>query len=400
MRLHALAGLTLLAVASASSGEVRFLSPRSGMPALGTTRVELAVLPPLGATVLRVTVEVDGQQVAELGAPPWETSFEAGEGQRDHVVAATAFFSDGTQAVGGIRVSAVRFQQTMEVSLVSFSATVRDGSGGLVTDLGPADFRLTENGRAETIERLSTERRPLRVALVMDTSLSMTDPPSKLAGARSAALGFLDVLTPEDRALVVGFSDQVRVLRPMTSDRAALRRAIEGIEARGGTALYDAIWKAADLLGDEDGRKVLVLLSDGRDEGSSGIEPGSLHTLGDAMQQALRREVMVYSIGLGDFGTATRPLLDFYDRTPVRDILAGLAQATGGEVLFLKRPKQLRDAFARVGEALRNQYAIAYTSDDESRDGTWRETRLEVLRPGLKVTARRGYYAPKASSLQ
>jgi VWFA-related protein len=80
---------------------------------------------------------------------------------------------------------------------------------------------------------------------------------------------------------------------------------------------------------------------------------------------------------------------------PLRDILNTLGSATGGEVLFLSRPRQLAEAFERVAEALRNQYAIAYTSDDQRKDGSWRETRLTALRKGLSVTARRGYYAPK-----
>ena len=108
----------------------------------------------------------------------------------------------------------------------------------------------------------------------------------------------------------------------------------------------------------------------------------------------LRNEVMVFAIGLGQFGTEKYPLMDFYGRQSLKSILAGLAQTTGGQVLFPTRPKQLLTAFEEVAEALRHQYAFAYTSDDARRDGSWRETRL-LTRPGLKVTTRRGYYAPR-----
>jgi Ca-activated chloride channel family protein len=218
----------------------------------------------------------------------------------------------------------------------------------------------------------------------------------KIGKARAAATRFLETLAPGDKVALVTFSDEVHLLQPMTDDLQAVRTAIEGLSAKGGTALYDAIWKASELLGPEDGRKVLILLSDGRDEASSGIEPGSLHTVDEALQRALREEVMVYAIGLGKFGTEQAPLTDPYSRVPLRDILANLGQSTGGDVLFLTRPRQLAEAFERVAEALRNQYAIAYTSDDERKDGSWRETRLSVQKPGLTVTARRGYYAPKA----
>jgi Ca-activated chloride channel family protein len=386
--------LLLAAVPAWAAGSVRFLSPASRRPALGPTRVALQVTPPDGATVVRVALEVDGGAAGTLTAPPFTTTLDVGDGQRDRTLSATAWFSDGSQASAAVVVAAVRIQFTADVSLVSFYATVRDGSGRFVTGLTPEEFRLTENGRPQRIERLSTERRPLSVALVLDTSESM-NAEDRIGKARAAAIRFLEALAPDDRAMVVAFSDDAHVVQPMTSERDALRAAVDGLSAKGGTALYDALWKAADLLGREEGRKVLVLLSDGKDEAQSGIEPGSLHTMDEAMQQALRNEVMLYAIGIGDFGSERSPVLDFYGRMAVRDILTTLAQATGGDVLFLSRPRQLAEAFERVAEALRNQYAIAYTSDDPRKNGTWRETRLAVDRPGLKVTARRGYYAPR-----
>jgi Ca-activated chloride channel family protein len=381
---------------ASAAGALRFLAPRSGRPALGPTPVALEVTPPEGASVVRVVLQLDGRDAARIAAPPWTATVDVGAGERDRTLAGIATFSDGSTARGAVRLAAVHIQETAEVSLVSFYATVRDGSGDFVTDLKPGDFQVTENGRLQKIERLSTERRPLRVALVLDTSQSMeTD--DKIGKARQAAIRFLSTLAPEDEVALVTFSDEVNLLQPMTSDHASVRAAVDGLAAKGGTALYDAIWKASELLGPEDGRKVLILLSDGRDEAYSGIEPGSLHTVDEALQRALREEVMIFPIGLGRFATDQGPLTDPYSRVPLRDILSNLGQATGGEVLFLTRPRQLAEAFERVAEALRNQYAIAYTSDDQRKDGSWRETRLSVHKQGLTVTARRGYYAPKVA---
>ena len=388
-----LLGLWFCLPASAA-GSLRILTPASGRPALGPTQVTLDVLPPEGATVSRVVLELDGKQVGLLTAPPWTATVDLGTGENERALTAVAAFSDGSFARGLVRVAAVRIQETAEVSLVSFYATVRDEGGALVNDLKVSDFQLTENGRPQKIERFSTERRPLRAALVIDTSESMnTD--DRIGKARAAAVRFLETLGPEDEVALVTFSDEVHLVHPMTGDLRGIRSAIEGMGAKGGTALYDAIWKASELLGGEDGRKVLVLLSDGKDEAQSGIEPGSLHTMNEALQRALRDEVMVFAIGIGKWGTEQSPEADPYTRMPLRDILSTLGSATGGEVLFLSRPRQLAEAFERVAEALRNQYAIAYTSDDQRKDGSWRETRLTALKKGLSVTARRGYYAPK-----
>ena len=95
------------------------------------------------------------------------------------------------------------------------------------------------------------------------------------------------------------FNDRVNVVQNLTADSRLLAQAIESTKARGGTALYDAVWKTSRLLEGFDGRRVIVLLSDGQDEASSGLEPGSLHTMEEALEQALRSEVMIFPIGLG-----------------------------------------------------------------------------------------------------
>jgi Ca-activated chloride channel family protein len=391
--LAAVLGLAACLPASAA-GTVRFLTPVSGRPALGPTQVALEVISPEGASAVRIVLELDGKQVAVLTAPPWTALVDLGSGERDRSLTAAATFSDGSTGRDTTRVAAVRIQETAEVSLVSFYATVRDEAGALVTDLKAGDFQVTENGKPQKIERFSTEHRPLRVALVLDVSQSMeTD--DRIGKARAAAIRFLDTLAPEDQVALLTFSDAVHLVHPMTGNLGAVRAAIEGLTPKGGTALYDAIWKGSELLGPQDGRKVLLLLSDGKDEAQSGIEPGSLHTMNEALQRALHEEVMIFAIGIGKWGTEQAPESDPYTRMPLRDILNNLSSATGGEVLFLSRPRQLAEAFERVAEALRNQYAIAYTSTDQRKDGSWRETRTVVLRTGLAVTARRGYYAPK-----
>ena len=396
LRAVVIAGALALAATAAAdpAGSIAFVSPRPLSPAIGPTTIELRVEPPAGRAVEQVVVSVEGDVVGTLTAPPWRILWDAGDGDRARRITATAVFTGGATARATLTVDPLVIHETSEVSLVSFYATVRDRSGDYVRGLGPGDFVLTENGRTEQIERFESERKPLTVAIVLDSSLSMLEQRG-IQEAKEASLAFLKALEPADRAMVATFNDGVHIVQPLTSDRGRLVAAIEGIEAGGGTALYDAIWTATGALADVEGRRVLVLLSDGRDEAQSGLEPGSVHTVGEALDRALRNEVMIFAIGFGKIGTEKQPVMDFYGRQPLRSILASFAQTTGGQVLFPDHAGELRAAFTDVSEALRNQYSIAYTSDDERRDGSWRETRLVPRNRALTVTTRRGYFAPK-----
>jgi Ca-activated chloride channel family protein len=276
---------------------------------------------------------------------------------------------------------------------------VRDSRGMHVATLTKDDFRVRENGVLQTISRFTTEQKPLQIGIVLDTSLTMSRG-GKLESAQKAALEFLDILAPGDEALVVTFSDDVRVAQERTPDREALAAAISSTVAMGGTALYDAIWRTAKRLQSFDGRRVLVLLSDGKDEAADGFGPGSLHTLDEALDQALRSEVMVFAIGLGrhlerEYARDwSRPLgQQGPEARSLAQILERVAEATGGRLLISPGTRRLRKAFDDVAEDLRNQYSIAYTSSDPSRDGGWREIEVTVPDRDLEVICRQGYFA-------
>jgi VWFA-related protein len=149
----------------------------------------------------------------------------------------------------------------------------------------------------------------------------------------------------------------------------------------------------------------MVLLSDGRDESYSGFEPGSLHTLDESLEQALRSEVMIFPIGLGKDldeeyvrrfdGLDGRSNLD--TSTSLADVLQRLAESTGGRAVMSSNPGKLRKAFQEIAEDLRHQYSIAYVSSNPARDGKWRDIRVEVSDRPLEVVTRKGYYAFKPS---
>lgn len=412
MRWIALAGFALaFAPAFAATvrpaterGAVRFVAPRDLSTVLGPATFVLAVEPPEGTTVLRIEVSLDGRPVAVLDGPPWSAAWDAGPDGGNHRLVARAALSDGRELQASVRTSPLRVDQVVEVALVNVYAIAKDGKGDYVRDLRAEEMRLYENGRPQSIERFNAERKPLRVALVLDTSLSMRG--DKIEEARRAALEFLGVLQPGDEAMVIAFSDRVEILHDMTADREALERAVRGVVPKGGTALYDAIWTASERLAPLDSRRVIVLLSDGKDEAASGLEPGSLHTFDEAIDRSLRSEAMIFAIGLG--GALARDArrlesdpkapadeMDFHGRRPLATILREFSDSTGGRAIFTASAGRVRRAFEEVAEDLRHQYVLAYAPDDRAHDGSWREIRVQSTRAGVSFTNRSGYYAPK-----
>jgi Ca-activated chloride channel homolog len=391
------------AIAQEPAPALQFVAPRRLATVVGPSVAQLSVSPPAGASVVSITLSVDGTEAGVRTSPPWSFPWSAGDATRGHRLIAVAKFSDGTEARASVDTSRLTVNETEEVALVNVYAIARDAKGGYVSDLSESDFKLFENEKPQTVDRFSAERRPLRIGIVLDTSLSMEG--DKLKAAITAAVEFLGILEPGDEGLVVEFSDEVRILQDLTSNRSELEAAIRKGTAQGGTALYDAIYRASERLAEFDGRRVIVLLSDGRDEAANGLEPGSLHTLEEAQDRALRNEVMVFAIGLGrslardakalkENPTARAEELDFFGRKPLVAILDALAQTSGGSAVFSPGAGQLKRSFESIASDLRHQYALAYRSDDKRHDGAWRAIKVAVSRPGVTVTNRKGYYAP------
>ena len=373
---------------------IEFVTPIHLQTVLGPAEIVLDVRVPPGLRADRVEIFVDDAPLVTLHDPPWRTTWDAGETGAGHSLEAILHLSNGTSVGAAVRTSRLRVTHFEEVALVNLYAVVRDAAGGYVTDLERDDFEVTENGRPQKIERFTSERKPLSVAIVLDNSLTMEG--KKLERAQEAALKFLDVLEDGDEGMVVMFSDEVVVAQTLTPDRKRLETAIATAKAKGGTALYDAVWKTSRRMEPLEGRRVLVLLSDGRDEASSGLEPGSLHTLNEALDRALRDEVIIFSIGIGK-NLGSQP--DFYGRRTLKSILDEMAKKTGGRALFASGPSKLKKAFEEVADDLRHMYSLAYVSDDTRHDGTWREIRLDTSDKRLVVYTRRGYFAPTEADM-
>ena len=287
----------------------------------------------------------------------------------------------------------------VEVAVVSLYCTVKDAEGHLATNLSAADFQIHEDGQRQQLRYFNREtNRPLRLALLVDTSMSQKE---VLPAEKETAGRFLrQILRPTDQALVMSFDVNVEVWQELTPETARLQWALnrlmvsntpranpgEKMPAKmGGTHLYDAIAKAAEKLAKAQERKVIIVISDGVDSGSRSTE-------NQALEAAQRAEAILYLIRFTDPA--------FYWRLTNQpgggdEVLRRLAAETGGRVLFPARTQHLAQAFDQIAEELRSQYSLGYTPTNRSRDGRFRRIELRVARSGYKVLARSGYFAPR-----
>jgi VWFA-related protein len=275
------------------------------------------------------------------------------------------------------------FTIEVEVDVVSVTAVVFDKSGGFVRGLGTKDVELLENGvrqevsyfREASSQGEEKERVPLSVVLVLDTSGSMAE---NLRFLQEAVLNFVYKLEEVDTALVVSFNESVKGSAEFTGDTDRLERFVEGLQAWGGTSLYDAIHYSLGRIKDQPGRKAVIVFSDGADNSSTMQDR-------EVVDYARAVEATVYCIGFKGSG--------FMASSP-RGFLRKIAAETGGQFFAPDKVGELIKVFNEISSELKNHYLLAYTPTREA-DGSWREITLKVNRPGAEVRVRKGYFALK-----
>ncbi len=369
---------------------VRFVEPAPPALILGETRITVEAATSPEARIVSVAIYADDALLTVLQKPPYTLTWNAGTRFVERSLRAVATDSAGRTAEATLRVRPLQVGEREEVRLVNVYATVRDRRGEPVLDLAKEDFVLLEDGAQQTISHFTAAGVPLAVALLIDASNSM-NLGGKIDLARKAAEEFVGSVDPGDHLMVLQFNDALTGLSDPVSDRRRLKEAIASLRASGGTALYDALYRTAERLRTSEGRRAVVLLSDGRDQALAENEPGSLHLFEEALEKAHRAEVAVYAVGLG---AHLENEMDLQGVRSLKEILETLARETGGRSYFPERAGQLSGIYRQIAADLKHQYALAYTSTNRAHDGRWRAITLRTRRPELVVQARTGYYAP------
>jgi VWFA-related protein len=275
-----------------------------------------------------------------------------------------------------------------DVQVVNILATVRDKTAHVIRNLGKDDFSLLEDGRPQNIRYFAAESDlPLTIGLLVDTSMSQVH---VLNAERGASFRFLDDMLREnkDHVFLMQFDMNVRTKQTLTNSHKDLYNALTLVDTPtreelrsqygGGTLLFDAVSDASqDIMKKQRGRKALIILSDGGDNGSNA-------TLASAVQEAQRAETLIYTILFTDGGFGS----DMGKR-----IMERLAKATGGSYFEVSKKLNIDQVFALIEEDLRSQYSIGYVSDRPATISEFRKLQLTVKQPGLTVNARDRYWA-------
>jgi VWFA-related protein len=245
-------------------------------------------------------------------------------------------------------------------------------------EASPEDFELFEDGVKQTLDTFQEAVTPLSIVLAIDASGSMKPAADAV---REAAKTFVGALRPSDDLGLLVFSDQSVMVHDLTKKRDATLESIDRYSPSGGTALNDALHDALSRLHLVDGRRALVVLTDGRDENGPGTAPGSRHSIADVLTMVNAVDAPVYTIGLG-------PKVD-------RQVLERLAESSGGEAFFPETVSALGEQYRRVVENLRQRYVASYISTNSKRDGRWRTVKIASSNPGLVIKSRGGYFPPE-----
>jgi Ca-activated chloride channel family protein len=276
-------------------------------------------------------------------------------------------------------VAALAQQATFKAGtqFVSVPTMVTEADGRLVPDLEQDDFTILDNGKPQNITLFQNETQPFTAAVALDFSGSMTNSLSLL---KAAAEQFLLRLLPQDKAQVGSFADRIQWSGTFTSDRDDLIGALKDLDYGNGTRLYDAVDSALEMLQEVDGRKVVLVFTDG-DDTSSKVG------FGHVLDRARENEVMVYSIGLeSEFFNGARIQRSRPDRS-----LKKLADETGGGYFELKKTDQLAPTFTRVAQELHSLYTIGFAPP--ALDGKEHKLEVRLKKTGMTARARRSYVA-------
>jgi VWFA-related protein len=296
----------------------------------------------------------------------------------------------------------------VDVDVVNVLASVRDKRGGLVPNLEKKDFSIFEDGKQQDIKYFTRETDvPLTIGLLVDVSGSQRN---LIEIERSAASQFFSqVLRKKDEAFLIMFGEEAELLQDFTNSPRLLTQGLgqlrvsSGVGGLGpgpvptageprGTVLYDAVYLAAnEKLRGEVGRKVVVVITDGVDEGSR-------LNIKQAVEAAQKADAVIYSIDYSDPGAYGFGPFGHMSVGGGEAALRQMSDETGGHVYRVDRKHTLDQVFNELQEEMRSQYSIGYTPSNDVKDGSYRKLEIKASSKDLKVQARKGYYAIKPDS--
>jgi len=360
---------------------VTIIQPTSQQAVFG--EIEIAAVVDTEAEIDRVEFFVNDRLVAQLVHPPYRALIDVGEENIDRVFRAVAYGAWGGRGFSTVETKPVEFVEEVEVALKQVYVTITR-SGNPVTDLQPEDFTVIDNGDRRELVTFERGDVPLTAVLLVDASESMKK--GYIEATSNGSRAFLTRMNPLDQAMLMLFCDRTLAATPFSQQTDELLRPLIGTPYVGGTALNDHLYAALKVLDRQQGRRVVILLSDGRDVLST-------LRMEDVLWKVHRSDAVVYWIrllkrGRGSFSSAWR---DFKENSREQDDLERAVKQSGGRIVALAGIDEIEGAFDDIMTELREQYVIGYYPVDRSNDGRWRPVKIKVDAFGAKVRYSTGY---------
>ena len=382
--------LSLVALAPAGAQEiwVTIVEPKDGDLVIGELDIVVDVVS--RAEIAEIEFQLDGRPIGTLLMEPFRMPVDLGEDNLPHQFSVVAVDVDGNRATHSVNTQAIPISANYEVELQQLYVSVtRDGER--VLDIERGQFTLNDEGVPQELVTFARGDIPFTAVLLIDASTSMFG--EKIASAVVGASSFIHGMKELDQAQVMVFSDQLLSATPITDAKQVLTAGLSSTEARGGTALQDHVFVALKLLTQRQGRRVLILLSDG-------VDTHSVMSMPQVFEVARKSNVLVYWIRIsgGDGGkehdgavnmtSAWKNSAQYHEQI---GLLTRVVDESGGRILEVGAPDEIRPVFIDILKELREQYVLGFYPEDRQSDGRWHKIRVGLAGEDVEVRAPRGY---------
>ena len=386
---HLLATLAVALVpvlaAAQEDFDVAILEPSSNTPVFGEVDFVVNIYPE-DAAIDNVVFLMDGRIVGERSEPPYRIKVQTGDSFESRVFGVEVWPLEGSEPRRiEVRTPELQIDEEVGVELQQLYVTVMRG-GARVLDLTEDDFRIRDDGDAQEMVTFARGDIPLTAALVLDSSESMRG--ERLEAALAGAKTFVAGMRELDEAAVYLFSNGLLRSTDFTPDDSVLVAALDQVRARGNTALNDHLYLALNRLDTRQGRRVVLLLSDGADV-------HSVLSMDDVLWKAQRSQAMIYWIRLEDDGphqgaSFNSSWRNYTENEREFELLERSIGDSGGRIVSVKRSADVPAAFREILSELREQYVLGYYPSNIRNDGRWHNVRVSAKRSD-SVRTRNGY---------
>jgi Ca-activated chloride channel homolog len=340
----------------------------------GIAHFKISLQNPRNTEIRSVVLYAGTTKIHEWKEPPYALDLPVARLQGVDFVRASAMDATNYEATDLLFLNGDRYVEEIEVNLVELPVSVTDSTGMPVTDLKQDSFTVLESGKQQKIGSFAfAANLPISVGVLLDHSGSMQ---SRIKDAKAAAIEFFrSIMKSDDRAFFSSFAFDSKNVSPFVSTAAVIEAQINASpDALGGTALYDAIVTGLYRFRGVQGRKALVVITDGEDTSSR-------LSYDEMLNYARAARVPLYFIGIG---------MGFSDMSGTSK-MKSLAAESGGVAYFVRDAKHLKEAYTKLEGDLRSQYLLSYHAETSRRDQKYRPVEVKVDRPGVTVRTIRGY---------